>query len=676
MAQVPKAPRYRLLSLQVALTVWAVLVVARLFWIQVLDHQQLAERALDQQEETIIVPAQRGTIYDRNLTPLAMSLPVESLFAMVPQVAHPAGEAAALARVLDLDGKSASDLRRRISPPHHFAWVARQVTANDAAAVRALHLPGIYGQPATRRFYPKGRLAGSLLGFVGLDGHGLAGIEHAFDSTIAGQDGRAVLEVDAHRQSYSQVEQPPQEGANLVLTIDQNIQFIAQQELDRQVAATHALRGTVVIENPHTGEILALADSPSFNPDDYRNTPPSRLGDPAVTTPYEPGSVFKLVTISAALQQGLVTPEEMIDCQMGSIRLGGRIIHDHAAFGVISVSDILRHSSDVGAIKIGLKLGDDEFYHYIREYGFGQLTGVRLPGESRGLVRPPSRWQPMSIGAISMGQEVSATPLQLIAMVSTLANGGVYHAPRVVIDQFRGAGLADPPAFTAAPGRRVVSAVVANEMKQMMAQVVLAGTAQQAQLNGYTAGGKTGTAQKANPGEHGYSKTDYIASFVGFTPLNDPAIVVLVELDSPRGGHEGGAVAGPVFKRIAERVLPYLGVPHDVPVAAPTTAVRGASKKPAAAPAPVSATVSAPPLPVASRPAEPALAPGMVVIDYGSHGVTMPDFTGETVREVSAASAKLGLDLTLQGTGVARAQSPAAGARVAPGAAVAVRFTP
>src|SRR6185437_4312426 len=287
--------------------------------------------------------------------------------------------------------------------------------------------------------------------------------------------------------------------------------------------------------------------------------------------------------------------------------------------------DILRHSSDVGAIKIGLKLGDEEFYHYIREYGFGQLTGVDLPGESRGLVRPPSRWQPMSIGAISMGQEVSATPLQLIAMVSTLANGGVYHAPRVVVDQFRGPAPADPPAFEAAPGRRVVSPVVANEMKQMMAQVVLAGTAQQAQLNGYTAGGKTGTAQKANPGEHGYSKTDYIASFVGFTPLNDPAIVVLVELDSPRGGHEGGAVAGPAFKRIAERVLPYLGVPHDVPVAAPATAVRVAAKEPAPSPAPVSATVSAPPLPVASTPT--AVAPGMVVIDYGNHGVTMPDFT-------------------------------------------------
>ncbi|HET9783614.1 MAG TPA: penicillin-binding protein 2, partial [Terriglobales bacterium] len=468
----PATPRYRLLTLQAALAVWALVIIARLYFLQVVDHGALERRATAQQQRTVRVDAHRGAILDRNLTPLAMSLPVESLFANPHKIARPEREAAQLAPILDLDR---ARLERTLASDHSFVWVARQITADQSRAVAALDLNGVFAQPDTRRFYPKGQLAAAVLGYVGVDGRGLGGLEYSFDKLLRGHDGKALEEVDARRRSYSQVAQPPVEGENLVLTLDQNIQYIAQQELDRQVAATHAKRGMVVIENPHTGEILALANSPSFNPDDYADTPASRLGDPAVSEPYEPGSVFKLVTLSAALQQGLITPDELIDCQMGSIQLGGRTIHDHARFGVISVTEILQHSSDVGAIKIGLKLGDQEMYKYIRAYGFGQETGVRLPGESRGIVRPPARWTPMSIGAVSMGQEIGVTPLQVIAMVSTLADGGVYHTPRLVMDTYRGAEPATPPAYTPPAGRRVVSPLVANQMKQMMAQVVLAG---------------------------------------------------------------------------------------------------------------------------------------------------------------------------------------------------------
>src|SRR6185437_5126105 len=419
--------RRRMLGLELGLVGWALLVVARLYWLQVADHSWLEARARQQQQKTIAVSAERGTIYDRNLTPLAMSLPVESLFANPKLVPDPQQEAAELSELLGIDR---GELARSLGSQHSFVWVARQITADQARAVEALHLPGIFSEPATRRFYPKGELAASVLGYVGVDGDGLGGVEHSWDREIRGQDGRAVVEVDAHRQGYGQVERAPEEGKNLVLTLDQNIQFIAQQELDKRVAETHARRGIAVVENPRTGEILALATTPSFNPDDVQDSPRAALGDGAVSDPYEPGSVFKLVTLSAALQQGLITPDEMIDCQMGSIQLGGRTIHDHAKFGVITVTEILQHSSDVGAIKIGLKLGDQEFYKYIRAYGFGQDTGVKLPGESRGIVRPPARWTPMSIGAVSMGQEIGVTPLQVIAMVSTLADGGVYHTPR------------------------------------------------------------------------------------------------------------------------------------------------------------------------------------------------------------------------------------------------------
>ena len=662
-------PRYRLFTLQAGLTLWALLVVARLFWLQVVDHNWLAHRAQLQQQRTVTVEAQRGAIYDRHLTPLAMSLPVESLFANPHQVADAASAARALAPILGLERHP---LARSLASRRSFVWIAHQVTADQAQAVAALHLAGVYSQPDTRRFYPKGELAASVLGYVGLDGHGLGGIEHSLDGVLHGRNGQAVLEVDAHRQSYSQVERQPVEGKNLVLSLDQNIQFIAQQQLDRAVEATHALRGVAVVEDPHTGEILALANSPSFDPDDFAHTPAADLGDAAVSDPYEPGSVFKLVTLSAALQQKLITPDEMIDCQMGSIRVGGRLIHDHAKFGVMSVSDILRHSSDVGAIKVGLKLGDQEFYHYIQAYGFGQPTGLKLPGESRGIVRPPARWTPMSIGAVSMGQEVAVTPVQVIAMISTLANGGIYHEPTLVLDEFAGTPPAAPPAWAPGPGRRVVSERVANEMKQMMAQVVLAGTAQQAQLNGYTAAGKTGTAQKVDPGTHLYSARNYVASFGGFAPINDPAVAILVVIDSPRGGHEGGATAGPVFKAIAERVLPYLGVPHDIPVEAQPAPIHIA----AADAHEESEEVAELPLAAPAPAAAPAVPAAMVVLHYGANGgVVVPDFTGQSVRTVSATCERLGLDLALQGSGVARAQAPAAGTRLTPGGRVIVRFT-
>jgi cell division protein FtsI (penicillin-binding protein 3) len=572
------SPVFRIWLLAGLLLLWGFAVAGRLIVLQLFDYSWLAGKAERQQSRVIEVDAGRGAVFDRNMHPLAMSLAVDSIFAVPAQIANPHAAARRLAAVLGLDP---IDLEGRLRANHGFCWVRRKVTPAQSQAVRALGLRGIYFEPESKRFYPKGELAAQVLGYVGVDGNGLGGVERQLDSEIRGHAGRILIQVDAHQRAYHRIERRPQPGENVVLTLDQNIQYIAQQELHTAMLATRSRRGTVIVENPWNGEILALANEPTFNPNDVAQAPATALADPAVQDVYEPGSVFKLVTLSAALQEKVLRLNEIIDCQMGSILVGGRLIHDHARFGLLTPTEILQHSSDVGAIKIGLRLGDDRFYKYIRAYGFGRQTGIELPGESRGIARPPQRWTKMSIGAVSMGQEIAVTPIQIAELVSTIAAGGVLHPPHVVMRELPGGappGLpaegaaASPGDLASAPGRRVIGPEIANEMKLMMEQVVLGGSGRLAHLTGFTVAGKTGTAQKVDPGGRAYSAHDYVASFGGFAPLNNPAVVILVVLDSPVGLHEGGEVAAPVFKRIAERVLPYLGVPHDLPVDLPSLA--------------------------------------------------------------------------------------------------------
>jgi cell division protein FtsI (penicillin-binding protein 3) len=446
--------------------------------------------------------------------------------------------------------------------------------------VKALNLKGVYFQKEFKRFYPNSQLAAQVLGYVGTDDTGLGGMERKFDQKLHGVPGRMLTAIDARRHVLDSKEREPDPGENLVLTIDENIQFMAERALDSALERTHASNGTIVVQDPYTGQILALAIRPTFNPNDFRHATTSLLKNHAVSDVYEPGSTFKLVTYSAALEQKVTQPDQMIDCQGGKIELAGRIIHDNQGehFGVIPVHKALEVSSDVAAVKLALKVGPDKFIQYIHDFGFGARSGVELPGETRGLLRPVRKWGPSSIGSIAIGQEVAVTPLQLVSMVSTIANGGIYMPPHVLMpgqeDRSSKPIKLQPSPFKSGEdlpdslpsgAHRVISQMTAAEMRKMMEGVVLYGSGKPAQLDGYSAGGKTGTAQKIDPATHLYSKTMHIASFVGIAPVNNPVISIAVIIDNPRKGpsYYGTAVSAPVFAEVAQKVLEYLGVPHD-----------------------------------------------------------------------------------------------------------------
>jgi cell division protein FtsI (penicillin-binding protein 3) len=565
-ASVPKTPSKRLYIFSVLLFAWILIICFRLVRLQVVKYHDFMLRAARQQNRTIPVEPRRGNIYDRNGYALAMSIDVDSVFAVPSEITDPALTATLLGKVLDMDPQ---EIVTRFQGSRNFVYLKRKIDADTANRVRELNLKGIGFRKEPERFYPKRELAAQVLGYVGMDDEGLGGLEREFDDDLRGIPGQELISVDARRKWFSRVERPPDPGQNLVLTIDQTIQYIAEKELDQGMEDTKAIAGTVVVENPRTGEILALANRPNFNPNVFNSVPAEALKNRAVSDIYEPGSVFKIVTYSAAIDQHLVTPDDKVDCQHGSIDVFGMKIHDHESLGVITIAEALAHSSDVAAIKVGMKLGQDRLYQYIHSYGFGQQTGIELPGETRGLAKTVNHWSKVSIGAISMGQEIGVTPLQTVSLVSTIANDGVYTPPRIVAGELPPDSKALPVVYHPAQQHRVVSTMTAAEMKKMMEGVVLFGTARRAILDGYTVAGKTGTAQKVDPATGAYSKTKYVASFIGFSPVNTPAITIAVILDSPIGLHQGGQVCAPVFKRIAQQVLEYLHVPHDLDVKAP-----------------------------------------------------------------------------------------------------------
>jgi cell division protein FtsI (penicillin-binding protein 3) len=743
---------------------WSLAIGGRLFWLQVVRHSEFVERAEKQQQRTFEVAPRRGIIYDRNLRELAMTVQVDSIYAVPTEIDDKQAAARTLASVVHTDPddaqSTAEQIASRLNTGRSFAWVARRVTPAVADAVRKLvaakTVKGIYFQKEFQRFYPDNQLAAQMLGYVGTDDNGLGGIELKYEPQLHGVSGRMYTAVDARARVLGSTEREPEPGQNLVMTIDEKIQFMAERALDHAMERTHAANGTVVVQDVHTGQILALAIRPTFNPNQFRHTTPALLRNHAVSDVYEPGSVFKLVTYSAALDQHVTTPDDTVDCQGGAITLAGRVIHDDKGdhFGVITVARALEVSSDVAAIKLALKVGADHFYQYIKAFGFGSRTGAELPGETRGLLQPVNKWGSSSIGSISMGQEVGVTPVQMVSMVSTIANGGVYLPPRVLMPGQVGNGAngqknsaqTTPSPFKANEelpnplpegAHRVISTLTAAQMRKMMEGVVLYGTGKQAQLNGYSSGGKTGTAQKIDPLTHRYSKSMHVASFAGIAPVNNPVIAVAVIMDNPQGAYYGAAVSAPVFAEVAQQVLEYLGVRHDIEVR-PASALAKSSKPiiedssertgdinalyaaanelPSDDPlrddkSSISSTVkqstgqsnvsaakadgkqtaksvvatptaglggssgaSGHPVAVASNQMASARQSGnAVTVIDNGKKLKVPSLIGLPMRKVIEMAAAAGFEVQITGSGTAREQAPAPGAMVSPGTRIAVR---
>ena len=533
----------------------------RLADLQVVRAGDLRERAQRQHQRHVRLDPIRGPILDRNGSELALSLDVYSVYADPSDVGASGPTARALARVLQVNE---AELREKLDSPRYFVWVKRKISDADKARVEALRLPGVGFLRESRRFYPKGALAAHVLGHVGLDNEGQAGLEFALDSEIRGEAGLALTLKNGLGQGFdTRVEREPTGGATVTLTIDEVLQHMVERELVRGLKESGGRWGSAVVLDPASGAILALANVPSYDPNTPRRFRAEAWRNRAVGDAYEPGSTFKMFTAAAALEEGMARSEEWIHCGNGSLRVANRMVRDHKSFGALTLAQVLEQSSNVGIMKVGLRLPPRRLFEAVEVFGFGERTGVELPGESGGILRPTAQWSGLTQAMMSMGQEVSVTPLQLAAATAAIANGGVLRRP-FIVGKVVGRDGRTVRQTAPDPGRQVISADVAATLRRMLEGVVLRGTGRGAAVPGYRVAGKTGTAQKIDASGR-YSARDFVASFVGWAPAQDPAILALVVIDSPRGLYHGGEVAAPVFSRIALPALQYLRVAPDTP---------------------------------------------------------------------------------------------------------------
>jgi cell division protein FtsI (penicillin-binding protein 3) len=686
----------RLFLLALAGSFWALLILGKLFYLQVISYSTYKQAAERQQQRTVTIQALRGQVLDRLGHPFALSVPVDSVCVNPRRTPDPALAAEILARVLDLDRQSLeakiqAAKRRRAG----FLWVKRKVTPEESERVRSLKLEYIEIRPESRRVYPDGALAAHLVGSVDFDQRGNLGLEQSLDKALRGHEGEVRMVQDVRQRGVeSLASNAAQQGQNITLSIDSRIQFIAERELGAACELRRATSGSVVIMNPYTGEILALASYPSFDPAKPPETTDEREArfNHPVSVPFEPGSVFKVITLATALETTKLRPESTINCGGGTFNLYGRVIHEaKRGYGYLSMADVLAKSSNIGAIQIGLKVGEKNLLEYVRRFGFGRKTGLPLPAESGGAVRDLKYWGKTSIGSVAMGHEISTTAVQLAQACSVIANGGVLVKPRLVIQrQTPGGKLEKEPMEQP---HRILKPETAITMRQMMEGVVLHGTGRGTRLPGYTSGGKTGSAQIFDRATKSYTHY-YNGSFVGFAPVTNPAVVIAVTLNGTK--EFGGVVAGPVFKTVAIETLRLLDVPRDLPetalpeppqdpaeendlaiadFAAPPDDLPDAPRQLVAA-APVPA--AAPGAPAVAPPLipEPAtvLAPAPTPPQDVAQALRAPSFQGKTMRAVLEESLAAGVPVDVIGSGVAQAQAPAPGTYLRPGERVRVRF--
>jgi cell division protein FtsI (penicillin-binding protein 3) len=659
--------------------VWALAIFARLAYLQLWQHEEFARAAQQQQQRNIEIMGPRGTLFDRSGLPLAKSLPVDSVCVNPLRVPDAAVAAQLLSPVLGLDPAAVyADIKDAAERKRGFLWIKRRITPEESERLRSMNLDWVEYRTESRRFYPNGQLASHVVGSVDFKEHGNSGLEMGLDEDLAGRVGEVRMLTDVKRVAYdTEVETKPMSGKDVVTTIDGRIQHVAERALTQAALKSHAKSGSLVALDPKTGDVLALANFPTFDPNQLPQKGESLLGrnNLAVTSPYEPGSVFKVCTLAAALETTSLRPESPIFCGNGILRLGSRVIHEaHGGYGTLTMAQVLAKSSNIGAIQIGLRVGSEKMYEYMRRLGFGSPTGCGFPSESGGRVRRLDRWGKTSLASMAMGHEVMVTAMQLGQLGVIIANGGLLVRPRLVLKKIR-PGEA-PEVMPQAPPVRVLKPETATAMRNMMEGVVLTGTARgRANLNGYTSGGKTGTAQIYDVATHSYSH-HYNGSFLGFAPVANPAIVIIVTLNGTTGGAGyGGQVAAPIFKEVATAALRLLDVQKtlepEVEIAkAPLEETNDLSIAGLDPDAGEELESSVPQL----------LVQGPPVLDQPSfhgaqNGPRVPDFQGKTMRDVLEEAASKGTRVELTGTGIARLQMPPPGAILLPGEKVRVQFS-
>jgi cell division protein FtsI (penicillin-binding protein 3) len=646
--------RRRIAVCAVGMALWTCAIEGRLVLLQVYLHHDLQARADRQHERTRTVPPKRGDILDRNGRVLAYSVDVNSVYAVPSEIADAAGTGSRLCAALEgCSKRELHTITERLGRNRAFAWVRRFVSPAEARRIEALGLEGVGFVKESQRFYPKKELAAQLLGFVGIDNIGLGGLEATYDQEIRGKPGTILIQTDARHLAFSRVERPPTAGSAVELTIDEYLQHIVERELRAGVEFNRAAGGMAIVMDPYTGEILALANEPTFNPHDFATALDSQKRNRAVQDIYEPGSTFKVVTASAALAEGILDLDDQIDASGGRIRFGSRVIDeaDGHNYGRLSFADVIVKSSNVGAIKVGLRLGPERLGRYIQRFGFGTRLSRDFPAETSGIVWDPSRLNDSALASVSMGYQIGVTALQMAAAVSSVANGGSLMEPRVVKAIIQnGRRIPVEPRRI----RTTINAETAAELTGVMEAVVERGTAKAAQMPGYTVAGKTGTASKIVNGR--YSHTEYNASFVGFVPSRKPVVTIIVVVDSPHGPNRyyGGTVSAPIFKRIAEATLRQLGVPPTIDAPPPVLVER-------MQPQPEVQTSG------------PAALPSFFAIDASSGDLPLiPDFRGLSARDVVRTLTKMGMTAKLNGEGFVVDQKPAPGSPVEAGATCVV----
>ncbi len=654
-----KGVRFRIRLIGAVFVLVFALVAMRAFDLQVLQEQQWGERAEKQHQKVIPLTPQRGTIFDRNGEELAVSVNVDSIYAEPRKIQDRDAVARSLSRVIDLPVKS---INAKLKGNGGFVWLKRQVTPSESEQVRKLKLEGVGMIKEHRRFYPNSGLAAHLLGFTGLDPMGLEGLELKYDKMILGRGGYLVMERDALGRGIgagSPHIQGATRGHDLYLTIDKNLQYIAERELHEGVKAAAAKAGTVVMIEPSTGKILALASHPEYNPNAFFRHKPNQWRNRTVCDSFEPGSTFKIFLMAAALNEAVINTKQKIYCENGTFRVGGKVINDTKRHQDLTPAEIIKYSSNIGSAKIGKMLERATFYEYIRDFGFGQVTGVDLPGEASGLLRPSERWFEIDLAAISFGQGVSVTPIQLAAATAALANGGTLMEPYVVeriVDSLGQVNEERRPRVV----RKVVAQDVAQTVTRMMEMTTEAdGTATRARVPGFRVAGKTGTAQKVDAVTGGYSADKRVGSFVGFLPVEAPRVVILVTIDEPEKGIYGGLTAAPVFSRVAAQTMQYLKV-------TPSEQVPGSEKAPTLEQF------------FAIKAASPIVEPKIVAVEATeeSGGPQMPDFKGLSYRQVLELMEEKQLNISFRGRGRVVEQSPGPGVSIPYGAPVWVKMSP